>query len=899
VIGMMLGPYRILEKLGEGGMGVVYKARDTRLDRTVAIKVLPAELSADPDRRARFEREAKTIAGLSHPHICTLFDVGAHDGTTYLVMEHLVGETLAERVRRGPIPLAQALDLAAQIAEALDAAHKHGIVHRDLKPGNVMLAAGGAGRSGVTTAKLLDFGLAKLTGHGERPVLVGDASALTQTAPITERGTILGTLQYMAPEQLEGKEADARTDLWALGAILYEMVTGRRAFEGESQVSLIGNIMNTEPAALATLQPLTPPALERVVMKCLAKNPDDRWDTAHDVADELRWIASSLSAPAAAPAATRHSRRVSLLWWLPTTGLLIALAIALPAALRQWRATPPSPALVRFTIFPAENTTFPAAGGSVPFVQLAVSPDGRRVVFVASPPGGRPALWVRALDGMQPRMLGGTEDAAYPFWSPDSRFVGFFAQSKLKKIDIAGDVPHVLCDATIDSRGGTWNRDGVIVFVPSTSSGLFQVAAAGGVPAPLLNLRDGEFSYRWPSFLPDGRHFLFYVRAGTAQRGVYLGSLDDKTTSRVLDAPFSAVYSPPGYLLTVRDQALLAYPFDNTLMRVVGNPVRIAEHVGGSSSQMASFSVSANGVLGYAGGLTTLSRLEWYDRQGRALGTATDGGDYANFRLSPDARRVAVSQSDAQTNTGDLWLLEFSRNVVATRFTFDPANDTAPTWSPDGNRIVFRSDRAGGNFLFEKPAAGGEPERLLGAFDAPFPTDWSPDGKFILYHFPAASGNYDVNLVAPEKDAKPVPFASSPFTEIDGRFSPDGRWIAYSSDESGRMEVYVQPFPRSGSMWQVSTGGGSEAHWRRDGKELFYLAPDRKIMAVAVRGGSTFEREAPRPLFQTRVPFPGSIYRMNYDVTADGARFLVNTPVEGAGSSPINVVLDWPAGLKK
>jgi Tol biopolymer transport system component len=587
-----------------------------------------------------------------------------------------------------------------------------------------------------------------------------------------------------------------------------------------------------------------------------------------------------------------------LLWWLPTAGLLIALTIALPAALRQWRATPPSPAMVRFTIFPPENTTFPAAGGSVPFVQLAVSPDGRRVAFVASPPGGRPALWVRALDEMQPRMLGGTEDAAYPFWSPDSRFVGFFAQSKLKKIDIAGDVPHVLCDATIDSRGGTWNRDDVIVFAPTTASGLFQVAAAGGMPTPLLNLRDGEFSYRWPSFLPDGRHFLFYIRAGTAQRGVYIGSLDNKTTTRVLDAPFSAVYSPPGYLLTVRDQALLAYPFDDRLMRVVGNPVRIAEHVGGSSSQMASFSVSANGVLGYAGGLTTLSRLEWYDRQGHALGTATDGGDYANFRLSPDARRVAVSQSDAQTNTGDLWLLEFPRNVP-TRFTFDPANDTAPTWSPDGNRIVFRSDRAGGNFLFEKPAAGGEPERLLGAFDAPFPTDWSPDGTFILYHFPAANGNYDVNLVAPAKDAKPVPFASSPFTEIDGRFSADGRWIAYSSNESGRMEVYVQPFPRSGSMWQVSTGGGSEAHWRRDGKELFYLAPDRRIMAVAVRGGSTFEREGPRPLFQTRVPYPGSIYRMNYDVTADGARFLVNSPVEGAGSLPINVVLDWPAGLKK
>jgi len=888
--GARFGPYEIIAAIGAGGMGEVYEARDTRLDRSVAIKILPPDVSGDPDRRARFEREAKTIAGLTHPHICTLYDVGVHQGSTFLVMERLAGETLAARLEKGPLPLDQALTVATEMADALAAAHQQGVTHRDLKPGNVMLTKAGA--------KLLDFGLAKLKGHGEQPAGAHLASAPTQSTPLTGEGMIVGTLQYMAPEQLEAKPADARTDLWALGAIVYEMLTGKRAFEGTSAVSLIGAILEREPEPIATRQPLAPSALDHVVRTCLAKDPEKRWQSAADVTRELTWIASSVSAPAAAPAAARHSRRVSLLWWLPTAGLLVALAIALPAALRQWSTTPPEPAVVRFAILPPENAMFAATGASMPFAQLAVSPDGRRVAFVASPPGGRPALWIRALDAMQPQMIGGTEDAAYPFWSPDSRFVGFFAQNKLKKIDVAGNVPQVLCDVRGDSRGGTWNRDDVIVFAPTTASGLFQVAAAGGMPAPLLNLRDGEFSYRWPWFLPDGRRFLFYVRAGTAQRGVYLGSLDDKTTTRVLDAPFSAFYSPPGYLLTVRDQALFAYPFDATLMRVVGKPVRIAEHVGGSSTQMASFSVSANGVLAYSAGLTTVSRLEWYDRQGHALGTAADAGDYANFRLSPDGRRAAMSQSDAQTNTGDLWLLAFSRRVP-TRFTFDPANDTAPVWSPDGSRIVFRSDRAGGNFLFEKPATGGEAERQIGAFDAPFPTDWSPDGTFILYHFPAANGSYDVNLFALAKGAKPVPFASSPFTEIDGRFSPDGRWIAYSSDESGRMEVYVQPFPQSGSKWQVSTGGGSEPHWRRDGKELFYLAPDRQIMAVAVRGESTFESEAPRPLFQTRVPFPGSIYRMNYDVTADGARFLVNTLVEGAGSSPINVVLNWPAGLKK
>jgi Tol biopolymer transport system component len=705
----------------------------------------------------------------------------------------------------------------------------------------------------------------------------------------------------MAPEQVEGRDADARTDIFALGAVIYEIATGRRRFDGGTPASVISAILKDTPPPVSRLQPLAPPALDHLVNVCLAKDPDERWQSAADVRRELTWIASNLSAPGAVPAAARPSKRISLVQWLSTAVLLIALVIALPLALRQWSSSSPEPAVVRFTIFPPENTTFAATGASVPSTQLAVSPDGRRLAFVAAPPGGHPALWLRAFDTMQPQMLAGTEDASYPFWSPDSRFIGFFAQGKLKKVDITGGTPQGLCDMAGDPRGGAWSREGVIVFGPTTSSGLFQVTAAGGVPAPLTSLGEGESGHRWPSFLPDGRHFVFFIRA-REQRGVYLGSLDSQATTRLLsgDARFNAIYAPPGYLLTVHNGALLAHPFDEKSMQIVGDPVRVADQVAGSSTQLASFSASANGVLAYSSGLTTLSRLEWFDRQGKALGAATEVGDYVNFRLSPDDRRVAVSRADPQTNTSELWLLELARGVL-TRFTFDAANDTAPVWSPDGKRVFFRSDRAGGNYPFEKPSTGAEPERQVSSgFEAVFPTDWSPDGKFIVYHTGSSkTASYDVMVLPRSGGAGPEPFAQSTFIEIDGHFSPDQRWLAYASDESGRMEVYVQPFPRSGSRWQVSTGGGSEPHWRRDGKELFYLAPDRKIMAVTVRAASTFESDAPRPLFQTRAPFPGTIYRMNYDVTGDGTRFLVNTLVEGASSSPIYVVVNWPAALKK
>jgi serine/threonine protein kinase len=881
--GSRLGPYDILSPLGAGGFGEVYKARDTRLDRTVAIKILP---SADPELKARFEREAKAIAALTHPHICTLYDVGHQDGTDYLVMEYLEGETLDKKIARRPIKVDEALKIAIEIADALDRAHRAGIVHRDLKPANVMLT-----KSGV---KLLDFGLAKL--RPQSAAVVGPSVAATMMTPITAEGSILGTLQHMSPEQLEGREADARADIFAFGTVLYEMVTGTKAFDGRTPASILATILERDPPPMSVMQPMTPSVLARVVTRCLAKDPEARWQTARDLLEELKWIADGSAATASvlAPSASRASYG----GWVLSGILGVALAVVAPSAVRRWFSAGPVLSAVRFDVFPPENTTFTSSGAAVPTTQFAISPDERRLALIATPSGGRPMVWIRSLDSTQASVLPGTEDAAYPFWSPDSRFVGFFAQGKLKKVDLAGGPPQALADApSWDTRGAAWNHDGLIVFPPNSASGLMRVSANGGPSADAIPLRDGDISYRWPTFLPDGRHFLFYVRAPAERRGVYVGSVGSKSMTRLLDTPFNAIYSA-GYLVTARDRTLLAYPFDETRLQVIGEPVKVAENVGGTSTQLAAFSITAGGVLAHARGLTTLSRLTWFDRRGRSTGQLTEAGDYVNFRFSPDERRIAFSLVDPATTTLDIWLMDVARGVP-TRFTFDPLNDTAPIWSPDGDQIVFRSDRAGANQLFEKASTGGESERLLAPTAAQFPSDWSPDGEYILYYSPFPTTQYDVMLLPQFGDRKPIPFAQSPFMEAAGRFSPDGHWIAYESDESGRFEIYVEPFPRSGSKWRVSTDGGFEPRWRRDGKELFYLASDGILTAVAVNTSETFDSGTPQRLFQTRVPFLGSVYRSQYEVIGDGQRFLVNTLVDGAGSSPITIVMNWTSALKK
>jgi serine/threonine protein kinase/Tol biopolymer transport system component len=900
--GTRFGPYEIIALAGAGGMGDVYKAHDTRLDRTVAIKILPDDVAEDAEAQARFAREARAISSLDHQHICALYDVGEQKGVHYLVMQFLEGETLAERLARDPLPIEQALQCGIQIADALDWAHRHGITHRDLKPGNVMLTRASASRQGPLHAKLLDFGLAKRSVQTS-PVSV--SATRTSNQPATAEGTILGTISYMSPEQVEGKPADARSDIFALGVVLYEMATGRHPFEGGSPASAMGAILKDDPRPIAATQPLAPLALQHVVDACLAKDPDERWQSASDVKRELGWIASTLTTPQAALSPSRSTRVKHLGWIAAVAVLLAALAGMLPTAWREWFSPPHLDPLVRFEI--ATPTALTAAGGGVPATQLAVSPDGRQVAFVASSAASRGALWIRALDAKDARMLTGTEDALYPFWSPDSRFVGFFAQSKLKKIDIKGGLPQVLCNVTPEPRGGTWNPDGEIIFAPGSVTGLLRVSAsAGGEPTRLLDLQKGESSHRWPSFLPDGRHFLFLVLA-KENDGLYVGSIDNPARQLLMPhAGYNAVYARPGHLLTFRDGMLLAYPFDERGLKTTGEPVPVTD-VGGSSLNLAAFSASSSeaGVLAYTGALAMPSRLEWFDRAGTSLGSAADVGDYLSFRLSPDGRQLAFSRTDRQRDTPDIYLMDLARKVE-TRFTSDPRTEVSPIWSPDGRLIVFRSDRAGGNFPFVKPSNGAEPERQLSPDSAlPWPTDWSRDGKFLVSHTNSLNGSYDVmtlelNGAAVANGAKPVAFADSEFAEIDGMFAPDGRWLAYASDASGRMEVYVAPFPRSGGAQRVSIAGGSEPHWRRDGKELFYLAPDRTMMAVDVTPGGILESGAPHPLFRTHAPFPGWFWRRNYDVTADGSRFLVTTPIEGAAlPSSISVVLNWTAGIRK
>jgi serine/threonine protein kinase/Tol biopolymer transport system component len=865
-------------------MGEVYQARDTRLERIVAIKVLPAHLADKPELRERFEREARTIASLNHPHICTLHDIGRQDGIDFLVMEYLEGETLATRLLKGPLPLEQVLRYAIEISDALDKAHRKGVTHRDIKPGNIMLTKNGT--------KLLDFGLAKLKQEAAHPA-VPFSQLPTMSHNPTVEGTILGTLQYMAPEQVEGKveEIDGRTDIFAFGAVVYEMATGKKAFEGKTSASVMAKILESEPPPMSLLQPMTPPALDRVVKKCLAKEPDRRWQAASDVCDELKWVAEG--GTQATPLQPAPAEPVPIYRRRAVVSGLAAVAIAAVAAIAAWNLKPAPPAALEMR---TEIITPPTSDPT----SFALSPDGRQIVFVAS--GDGPSrLWLRRLDATSAQPLAGTEGATFPFWSPDSRSLGFFADAKLKRTDVAGGSPQTLANSI--PRGGTWSPDGTILFSPGNNSPLFRISASGGEPVAVTKV-DRQISHRFPQFLPGGRQFLFYAPAATPEAaGIHLGSLDSPETQRLAAADAAGIYAANGWLLFIREGTLLAQRLDLGRRELTGDPLTVADPVA-SNVGAGAFSVSATGPVAYRSGEAGQRQLVWFDRSGKRLGAMgePDMNALSVVRLSPDGRRVAVHRV-VQGNT-DVWLLDAART---TRLTFDANVDRFPIWSPDGSRIVFSANRKGQFDLYLKPSNGaGSEELLVEAPHADTPSDWSRDGRFLLYQNNDPQMLNDLWVLPMEGERKPFLFLKTNFEERRGQFSPDGHWVAYMSNESGRYEIYVRPFSgtpsgrAAGGQWQVSTSGGMSPRWRLDGKELYYIALDGKLMAAPITaGGATIEPGTPVALFQMRIYGGGTepAVGTQYDASADG-RFLINTVLED-DTSPITLLQNWNPEAKR
>ena len=877
--GRRLGPYEILSAIGAGGMGEVYRARDTRLERIVAVKILPDHLSDKTELRERFEREARTVASLNHPHICTLYDIGHQDSTDYLVMEYLEGETLAERLKKGPLPIEQVLKYAIEISDALDKAHRKGITHRDLKPSNIMVTKSGT--------KLLDFGLAKLKQEAPAPLL---SQLPTENDTLTAQGTILGTLQYMAPEQVEGKEVDARTDIFAFGVVVYEMATGKKAFEGKSQASVMAKILESEPPAMTSLQPMTPPSLDHLVKRCLAKEPEERWQSARDICEQLRWISDSGPQSVGVPAVAQQKLKKRLIWMTASVAILVAALIALVISFHK---SPAEVRAVRFTVAPPEKQTFPVLADAPIF--LSLSPDGTKLAFVVADSTFHRTLWVRDLSSQTAQRLPGTDDAWEPFWSPDNRFVAFTAGSSLKKVAVAGG-PALTITNSSAIGGGTWNPEGVILFAQGPARPIFRVSSAGGsaIQATSLDPSRQQVGHPWPHFLPDGRHFLYLAIGMNAENtAIYAGSLDSKETKLILNANSSPLYSPPGYLLFVRAGTLLAQPFDADRLELKGDAIPIAEGVQFSTVfGKAAVAVSQNGVLAYRSVPTNAQfKLVWVDRKGAEQPLPGSPHTYRNPRLSPDGQRLAVTIDESGSQE---WLLNFGRGTL-TPLTFEGSYNGGTAWTPDGKRLTFGSNRAGPRNLFWQMADGsGGAERLVTTDGAQqVAGSWSPDGQSLAFEQPGGSTGWDI-WIFHSGERKVEPFLQSRFNEIAPRFSPDGHWLAYASDESGRYEIYVQPYPGPGGKWQISTEGGTEPVWARNG-ELFYRNGD-KLMVVETITRVNFSAGNPKLLFEGRY---ATFQTMpDYDVTADGQRFLFVKAGEEP-QSEISVVLNWTEELKQ
>jgi serine/threonine protein kinase/Tol biopolymer transport system component len=902
--GTRLGPYEIESPLGAGGMGEVYRARDTRLERTVAIKVLNAQLVASTELRARFEREAKIISQLQHPHICVLHDVGNEGPIDYLVMEFLQGESLAERLRRGPLAPDQVLTIAIEIADALEKAHRAGVVHRDLKPGNVMLTKSGA--------KLLDFGLAKplgatvASGTGGSSSASVLAAALTQTmpspspaTPLSTAGAVIGTVQYMSPEQIQGIEADARSDIFSFGVMLFEMVTGKRTFEGKTQASIVGQILAVDPPSVSTLRPETPQGLDRVIRLCLDKDPDERIQTAHDLKLQLQAIAEAPLTATQSPAVMPARRS-----WLPWIAAAVLAVAAIAFALAYMQSLRAPQVSVHSYILAPEKATFVLTGNTAG--PPVLSPDGLRIAFAAKNADGKQMLYIRPLNSAGAQPMSGTEGATYPFWSADSRHVGFFAAGKLNKVEASGGPPQALCDAPA-GRGGSWATTGTIVFAPDTTSGLARVDAAGGTRVALSTVDAKESSHRWPDFLPDGNHFLYFAHGSTsADSGIYLAALDSKERKLLLRNDSNAIYAAPGYLLFVRDNTLMAQRFNLRSLALEGEAKPVADHIAVNADTWRSIlTASANGELlyqhGAAGGG---SQLVWYDASGKqGEPVLPDTADYYRPTLSPDASKLAF---DLENNgVGDIWVLDLARHTK-TRITFGPQYSDDPVWWPDGKSIVFSYGPSGspGSFYRQNADGTGSKEKLLetpGIVEIPFSV--SPDGRYIAYMRNDRKSNTGWDIWAlpmfPDKagEQKPFPVVATSFIEVTPSFSPDGKWLAYANNETGRYEVYIQPFPSGAGRWQVSTAGGAEPNWRKDGKELFFFSIDGQIMAVDVsQNGASLQLGTPHALFKAATV---SGPQGPYTVSANGKKFVMNTVLPQSITEPLTLITNWPADLKQ
>jgi eukaryotic-like serine/threonine-protein kinase len=873
-----VGPYAIIAPLGAGGMGEVYRGRDSKLDRDVAIKILPDALARDPERLARFEREAKVLASLNHPNIAHIYGIEESDGVRALVMELIPGQTLAD-AEKSRLPLATALDYACHIAEALETAHEKGVVHRDLKPANVMITPEGL-------VKVVDFGLAAIPSRdgagGSDP-----HNSPTFTMAATQAGFILGTAGYMAPEQAAGKPVDKRADIWAFGVVLYEMLTGQRLFDGETVSHTLADVLRA-PIDFGKLPKDTPPAIRNLVERCLDRNVKNRL---RDIGEARVIIERVGKEPAGAPPQTAPIpvRSGGKLAW-GVAGIFALAAIAL--AVIHFRETPPAPRVVRFQIPVPEKLSD---------LLFDLSPDGRTLAFSASQ-GGRRQIWLRPLDSTTAHPLSETDGATYVFWSPDSAYLAFFVPGKLKKIAVSGGPSQTLCDAP-GGRGGTWSKDGVIVFSPGLVVPLMRVSSAGGAPTPVTTLSSSNELQRFPSFLPDGKHFLFEVANTKPEiNGIYAGSLDGSPRVRLTPDTSSAIYAAPadgsksGMLLFRREGALMAEPFNPRAVRATGEVFPVAEQVvtSGNSDHLA-LSTSSTGVLAYSDSLSfSGGTLAWADRDGKRTPIGQPA-PVVTQALSPDGKQVAMGLLPAAGGDSDLWMLDVARGLQS-RFTFRPGRSVDAVWSPDGAQIAYNLDN---RTLYRKPANGAGTEELLVSETVNGrPQDWSRDGKFLVYMETGGKTGNDLWILPMEEPRKPVPYLKTPFDEADAQFSPDGRWMAYTSNESGMAQVYVQSIPASGTKFQISSTGGGQPRWSRDGKELFYISAENKLMAVPVKIGATIETDAPKQLFDLDPIYPPLAGRWAYEPSPDGQRFLTLSSSR-LSSNPVTLVLNWQAAFKR